>query len=204
MNPTKFISICMLLFILLVLPVFAQKSDTLFVSVTLEYNRGTVTIKDTNLIQSSEYIDKSKDTGNYTLKVYSYNGTALYETKFDFDLNILSAPPKEWFDNEGNQIYFPNETQPSKTGLDRASVVLFVPYFKTMKVLKIYDKNNNEILTSDVSKFAVCNLNSICDDKETKEVCPEDCSTRQNTSYKSLSFWQWLMGLFKSLLARIF
>lgn len=194
----------MLLFILLVLPAFAQKSDTLFVSVTLEYNRGTVTINDTSLIQSSEYIDKSKDTGNYTLKVYSHNETALYETKFDFDLNILGAPPKEWFDNDGNQIYFPNETQPAKLGLDRASVVLFAPYFRTIKIVRIYDNNDREITSKDVSEFAVCNINSICDSKETEEVCPEDCTARQTTSYKSLSFWQWLIGLFKSLLARIF
>ena len=72
-----------------------------------------------------------------------------------------------------------------------------MPYFKTAKSISIY-KEEKEILNIDVSSFAVCNQNKICDNQETKATCSEDCSTIAESN-SSVSFWQKIVNFFKGL-----
>ncbi len=153
----------------------ASNDSNLFLSVILNYDQGKISFQDVKLIQSTEPISKEEKIGNYTLKVYSFKQDKLYETKVTFDLMLFNEPPKEWFDEEGNQIYFPNETYKPKLIIDKTSKVVFVPYFKTINFIKLFNSDDVEIASKDVSELAVCNQNSICDNNETKELCPEDC-----------------------------
>lgn len=182
--------------ILLTHPVNGVSDSELFMSVIVEYSQGKISFQEPNLIQSTEAINKEEKIGNYTLRVYSFKNEILYETKINFDLAIFGAPLKEWFDKEGNQVIIPNETDTSI--IDKASQVVFIPYFKTGKSIIMYDLTNTVVANIDISKFAVCNQNEICDTKETEELCPNDCSSTSST-YKPISFWQWVKNLLSSI-----
>jgi len=176
--------------------VSANEEKSLAISFKLGYDHGSVTNLGTNIIETQNYINTPVNQGNYSLKIFSFLNEELYQTYFDFDLQILSVPPKEWFDDEGNQIYIPNETGTGKLGLEKTAKVIFTPYFKTAKYVLVY-KDSKEILNINLSSYAVCNQNKVCDNQETKDTCSEDCSTIVKSH--SSSFWQKIMNFFKGI-----
>ena len=58
---------------------------------------------------------------------------------------------------------------------DIKTVTVISDYFPTIKELVIFDKNDESKLTIDLLKYNKCNLNNVCDEKENKVLCPEDC-----------------------------
>jgi hypothetical protein len=113
----------------------------------------------------------------YTLKMFSFENEVLYSFKFSINPEKLYAPPKEWFDEEGNQIYIPNETISVE---NETNIVLVFPYFKNAEKVNIYDSDDSLILSVDVSKYATCNMNNICNSNENYYTCPEDCKSQLN------------------------
>lgn len=192
----KVVLIFTLVFILVMPLIISQSSNKVVLSIVLNYDNGNIHQGNISLIETSEELNKKELNGNYTLKVFSFLNEELYKTSFDFSLEILSSPPKEWFDSEGNQIYAPNETEVGRLNLEKTSKALFVPYFKTGKLVIISDKSSKELLKIDISAFATCNQNKICDNQESKETCPEDCSNIQIKT--NSSFWQKLLDWIKS------
>ena len=187
-----------------------------FLSITLNYDLGNITLERINSIQSIDELNKFISIGSYTLKVFSFEEEILYETKFDFSLEMFGVPPKEWFDVEGNQIYFPNITETSKGVLEKSSEVLFIPYYKNAKYVNVYEGGVLK-LEIDLSEHAICNENNICDHKETNELCPSECLCGNNIcdvdeSYstcskdcpyehserKEMNFWQRILSFIKS------
>jgi len=149
---TKIINLAIAFLILTTLPVALAQENQVFFSVILDYDSGTITQKEVKLIESIGELDKKSSIGDYKLRVYSFDGQVLYETNFDLDLDIFDTPPKEWFDDEGNQIIIPTETDVGSATVEETTKVLFVPYSIDAKEIRI-EKDGRIELVIDVSEF---------------------------------------------------
>ena len=163
---------------LLFLPLInANQEENLVISLILNYDNGTLTDLETSIIETQYPLDKPTTSGNYSLKVFSFLNEELYQDYFDFDLRIFDA---EMLD------------------LEQTDKIIFMPYFKTGKSVNIY-KGDKEILNIDISSFAVCNQNKICDNHESEDRCPEDCKSNQekiikdNTERNSLELTDYML-----------
>lgn len=130
-----------------------------------------------NYITVSEgYMDdlRIQPDDGYLLELISFNNEILFSRKFDFPV-LTYAPPPEWFDEKGNQIYFPDSDEKLLERPD--SIILKIPYFQNGKEIVI-SRNDEKILNIDVSVFAnICNNNGICDGSESFRSCPQECDS---------------------------
>lgn len=179
--------ISLFIFLLLILTSYAY-AETYF-SITLDYDKGDLSVNNVKLVESEEIIDLSSGIGEYNLILKSFKGETLFQTRFDIDTTIYSAPLEEWFDDEGNQIVIPDVEEDMQ--LEKTAKVVFAPYFTNVKN-GLVEKNKDNILFVDLEEYSICNENSICENVEDYLTCPSDCN--------KLSWWQrfliWLKDLF--------
>jgi hypothetical protein len=100
-----------------------------------------------------DHIIQPKD--GFTAKVYGFDNKELYNFKFAVEF---------WFyDNP--------------TILSEKPVLIIFPYYRNIKEAKIYDKQDKLQLTVDLSEFATCNQNGVCNPVigEDNEYCAVDC-----------------------------
>lgn len=150
----KIYPILFVFLLIFITDVFAE--NNLVYSLTLrKWSDGTLNQEGIRLIEGSapNRIGQNDIPKSYTLKVISNDNEVLYSFKFEIDLTRFYAPPKEWFDETGNQIYFPKE-QTLTTEEDQV-FVLTAPYFRNAKNIEIYDYNNQLVLTVDVSEYSL-------------------------------------------------
>ncbi|MFH1066121.1 MAG: hypothetical protein V1734_06450 [Nanoarchaeota archaeon] len=91
----------------------------------------------------------------FSARVYGHDGLEAYSFKF---------PVEFWFyDNP--------------TILSEKPVLIIFPYYRNIKEAKIYDKQDKLQLTVDLSEFATCNQNGVCNPNigEDNELCAVDC-----------------------------
>ena len=169
--------------------------NTLYFSLTTNFVSGKLLKQSVFLIQSDEILDFSKKTGDYKVALISFEGNILFETYFDVTADVVPEPLKEWFDEKGNQVIVPEKHVETK--LKDVSSVIFLPYFKNAKNIEIYNKKSELELSVDVSEFATCNLNKVCDFKESHELCPEDCPFAEEKI--KLSWWERIFHFLKNL-----
>ncbi|MBI2106560.1 hypothetical protein HYT57_01115 [Candidatus Woesearchaeota archaeon] len=193
MNKKLFISA--LFIVLLSITMINAQLENVVLSLTLKYDNGKIMHEETKLISGSPPDRINQPINGYTAKILSFKNELLYSFKFPIELIPLSALDPSWFDDEGNQIFFPNETVES---LKKLTFILNFPFFNNAKYIEIYSPEDSLILTVDISKFALCNQNKICDSDESKELCPDDCSN-VDVSYEKISFWQRIINWIKSL-----
>lgn len=117
-------------------------------------NTSETTLEGIDLVEG--YPDhKLQPEEGFSARVYGYDGLEAYSFKFSVEF---------WFyDNP--------------TVLDEKPVLIIFPYYRNIKEAKIYDKENNLQLTVDLSEFATCNQNGVCnpDIGEDNELCSADC-----------------------------
>lgn len=119
----------------------------------LDYNYGNVSVL--SLIVNEGYFNELVDSeGEYTAKMISCEDKILYELEFGFDLEVYNEPLLEWFDEQGNQIYFPPKEE-SKNYLDKTTKEFILPYFENLKQIDIY-KFADLILTIDADFNETC------------------------------------------------
>lgn len=88
---------------------YAEENQNISLSVIIDYSRGNVSFGDIQLV-SGEH--RNKDAiGDYNLRVYSFKENILYSTNFNFSFQSMNMPPREWFDDKGNQIFIPNVSE---------------------------------------------------------------------------------------------
>lgn len=91
----------------------------------------------------------------FAAKVLSVKGEELYSFKF---------PVEFWFyDNPAV--------------LTEKPVLIIFPHYRNVQEAKIYDKEDNLVLTVDLSGYTTCNENAVCNIEigENEELCPSDC-----------------------------
>lgn len=130
---------------------FVSAEMNLSYMVKIHYNNGALSLSDLKLISGEAPARTNQPYSGYTLKVISFNETVLHSFKFEIETTPLADAPREIFDEEGNQIAVPNATGSVSATTD---VVLVVPYYKNAKDIRIYDTNDQLVLTIDVSGFS--------------------------------------------------
>jgi len=113
---------------------------------TLKYDKGN--ISNEGLILTKGFFNEpiNQPEEGYTLEVISVDDKILYSQKFEFPLEIPFAPLPEWFDEEGNQIYFPTQEE-SRILLDTVTVELIFPYFDNIQRIDIKDSSDVLVLS---------------------------------------------------------
>jgi len=89
----------------------------------------------------------------------------------------------ELLDFEGEEIFYMTfpisfAAYDRPRNLTEQPVLLFIPYVETSSKLNIKDADDNLLLEIDVSEYAVCNQNGICEPHldENEILCPDDCA----------------------------
>lgn len=153
----------------------SAEQQNLVYTLTVDYQDGKISISDIKLFQSDGPLDMQSDKGSYILKLFSFSEELLYQTNFGFQLELFGAPLPEWFDDQGNQIYIPDATETGVMALEESSLVLVVPYYSNAKKVGIF-LDDERLAERDISEFSTCNENEVCDESETIEICPQDCT----------------------------
>ena len=120
------------------------------ISLTL-YDDSSITLDKIHL--STAFKGRDFLSGPYSLRLISVDGGTLYIDRFGFE---GTAPPKEWFDENGKQILFPKRL--TKPVTDQVAqpinrVTLTVPYFKEANQMQIYDSDGRLALNIDLSIY---------------------------------------------------
>lgn len=142
-----------LLCVLISLTIVSAQTDNVVLSLKLKYDKGEITIQEMSLIEGSPPDRLNQPEKGYTAKMTSFDNKELYSFKFLIELQPLNSLDPSWFDNEGNQIIFPEEK--SVEPLSELIFVLNLPHFKNAQNVEIYDESNNLKLKVDVSKYAI-------------------------------------------------
>lgn len=156
----------MLLVAMLSLTTAAFAADLSY-SLSIKYKEGKMSLTGLELINGASPDRLVQPETGYTLRLVSFDNKILYSFRFAVESTpVFSSSP--------------NTEYPVITG---TSVVLVFPYFNNAKTAEIYGPNNILVLAADVSKYATCNMNKICDFNENYQVCPSDC--KQESVLKS-------------------
>lgn len=156
--------------LILAISVVSAAEQLVFV-LTLDYDNGVIT-QEKLFVTKGVFFETPQKNGIYKLEIVSFDDQILYTEHFDFPLEIFFAPLPEWFDEFGNQIYFPNETRKI---LETATKELILPYFENAKQIVIYGSDDTKFLEIDVAVFAKTCGNNKCDDHESYTDCQKDC-----------------------------
>lgn len=157
---------------LLVLAGIVFAANAVSYSIVIKYDKGTLSAESVRLTEGPAPDRLVQPEEGYTLKVLSFKGEVLHSFKFAIELTPQYESLSEWFDEEGNQISVSNATLPS---VETTTFAISAPYFRNAKSIDIYDTNGNLALSIDLTEFATCNMNSVCEEKESTDICPEDC-----------------------------
>ncbi|QQR92921.1 MAG: hypothetical protein IPJ89_01595 [Candidatus Iainarchaeum archaeon] len=104
-----------------------------------------------DIISQRSYEPVVETSGQYRLVVNNNNGNVLYDVNFVLPGIANASPSKDWFDANGQQIYFPDI--PADLNID-VNVTMLIPYFMDANTIQIFDNNSLPKLTVDLSVFA--------------------------------------------------
>ena len=119
----------------------------------VKYDNGVITKENIKVISGEASDKRNQPKEGYLLELVSFDETILNSFKFNFPLQIVSLASPDWFDKEGNQIYFPNPEEVGQITLNKTSLQLVVPYFTNGKNINIYNPNGEKVLNIDVRYF---------------------------------------------------
>jgi len=146
--------ICLLTyFFIFIVSVSIVKAD--YYLITASYYYGGLINKNLQVLEGEPSIKISEPETNYEIKLISFDEEILFSYKFKLSPTIFIGG--------------------KKIELNEFDFTLTLPYFANGKRIDIYDTNNRLLLSIDVSKFAKCDEDGICEDFENEEICPQDC-----------------------------
>ncbi len=158
MKKIKFIFV----FLISILLIPSALADSLSYSAAIHYRNWQFELK--NIILTEAASAPKSEVGEYTAKIISFKNDVLFETKFNINLVKFYGLPV----SKETAILPPEE-------LAETTIDLLLPYYPNAKTLQIL-KNDAVLLEADLSNFATCNENNVCDKLETIETCPKDCT----------------------------
>lgn len=124
-------------------------------SFLLHYDNGEVALREIELLERSPPDFILQPEQGFAAGIASFNGSVLFARRFEFPLKDYDS------------IYT----------LDKVDYALIVPYFNTGQYFYVFDKDIKQIIKADISEYAVCNQNGVCNPEygETLQTCEEDC-----------------------------
>ena len=151
-----------IVFSLLSAIVIAQDVDKIYI-LNLDYDRGNLNLVSV-VVQHGYAPDRRiQPEVGYNCSVASFSGETLYSFKFEVP-NVIYAPPPIGGEAESG-IY-----------LEQVNFSLTIPYFRDGKTIYIYDSNDTNVLSVDVSQFADFCGDGVCSDEEDYQSCSQDCT----------------------------
>ena len=166
----RILGVVIVLIALMSFLVIAQE-DVKYYGIVLSGSGDSISIESFSLVSGPSR--GSYDEAKYTIRLFSYSGIVLYEDKFDFNPRVTYAAPREWFDEESNQVVFSDGNEASPGDVVSYKTI-FVPYFVNGKEIAIFE-GDKELDRIDVGKYATCNENGVCDSFESFDICNVDC-----------------------------
>lgn len=142
---------------LFLLASIASAQETLIVCLEMTENSMASNCVDVLDGEPDEYL--AEYDSSYKANVYSFKGEIL--TTFNFE----------------KIVDFYNEETGEQEELEDT---ISFPYYKNVNKLEILD-GRKVALSVDLSEYAKCNENNICDAEETIEDCPEECKEEEPT-----------------------
>ena len=140
-------------------------------------DKGTLSNAGLELTEGYFYPPTGQPAAGYRLDMVSFDNSVLYSEHFSFDLTVKSEPLPEWFDANGNQIYYPTQAE-NTTTLESTTKEFILPYSQNAKAIHFFDANNTLQLSIDTTRYAKpCIADTACAPYESKSSCPEDCGT---------------------------
>lgn len=121
-------------------PTSAQESK--FYHLILSYDAGRMELKNIAVLPGE--ISQVPQEGDYRFELISNTGTVLYTDRFDVPLTIHgeTIDPKT------------GEFVSTSVNLDKAEIVINIPFSEDGKVINIYDANNAKVLEIPVEAFS--------------------------------------------------
>lgn len=124
-------------------------------AVDMHYDNGKVSLNELRLLEREPPDFFHEPEEGFTAKILAFNGSMLYSRKFEFSLWAYDNP----------QV------------LAETDELLILPYYNHMEEFRLYDSDGKLMLSADLSEYAICNQNGMCnpDYGETEKTCAEDC-----------------------------
>ncbi len=131
---------------------------------SVDYNKDNYTVQGITLIKAQAPDQNSQVEKGFRCEIVSVNDEILYSLNF-------GAPNIQCSDTFGK------EASGGCTAKESGEFSLQLPYFKTAKLISIYDQNDKMVLAADVSSFAQLCGDNICQENENALTCPQDCKS---------------------------
>ncbi len=131
-------------------------------SVAIHYANGSFELGEMLLLQAAPA--KPSSQGEYAAKLLSFKNKALFETRFNLNLEKIYGLP----------ISIETAQLPLEKW-EETTIALSLPYYSNAKTLQI-TKGQEVLLQASLETFAACNENGACGNLETFENCPADCA----------------------------
>ncbi len=136
----------------------------------IKYDNGMITKENIKVIPGEPPDRRNQPEEGYSLELVSFNGEILHSFKFNFPLQTFGIPSPDWFDEQGNQIYFPTPEEAGIINLNETTLNLVFPYFPDGKSINIYSSEEQLLLEISVSQFS---SQAIAKIKENGEILPK-------------------------------
>ena len=142
-NQVKFFFLTLILFLITIfMPVLSFAQSSKFYQITLNYDKGSFTLKDTVVFPGE--ISKATQEGAYKVELLSFSNTSLYTSNFDIATSIHG----EEFD------YTTGKVTSQTITVENTDVVINIPYFPNGKEINVYDLESKKVLTFSVEHFS--------------------------------------------------
>lgn len=135
--------------------------------INLSYDKGNISLISEILVRDGYAPGrKIQPDAGYKSEILSLTDNVLYSFKFEIPNKICSdrMDPKT------------KEVSGGCVLNDKANFALIMPYFENGKVINIYDADGKKVFFASVEHLAKTCGDSICQEYETGQTCPADCS----------------------------
>ena len=182
--------IIILIFVIIFLVSFVQgiQEYKSYYKLTLDYNKGNISINSTEI----EFSNKNLENlfGFYVIEVLDYNNKILNLTFFDIPNEVLwdGINPETGEIDSGGTLE-----------LEQVSFEIFVPYYENSKEIVIYDRDLTEMARKDISMYSkqyekesIVNESIKKEIDKKKQIEEERIDDKKNLFEKLTEYW-WIL-----------
>lgn len=120
----------------------SAKQYSFLVEMEQEFATGAVVVQTVKLAEGEAPQEARGIRNPYVLQLVSSADDVLYVRRFAFPDGIdFAPPPREWFDDQGNQIRSERDTTETDSRPTKAPVSLAVPYLASATKVVVLDSN---------------------------------------------------------------
>ncbi len=192
-----------LMCIIFIIGIISAASINTYYTLNINYNKSKLTLLSSEIEQLRESINNS--FGEYSAKIYDYNGNLLKEHLFGIQREVLYDEV-----DENGTIYFGGEVI-----LDEVNFTLFIPYYENASKIIIYYKNTSKKLEIDVSSYSknyeeykefITTNQNVSNEEESANkgnVSVNESAVKEKTFVEKISHYWWILLIILIILLAI-